>query len=280
MTVNRKLLKATLLYVCVGLLALFVFLYIRFPSDMFRNYLIAAVSANHPDFSLSVGDVNLKFPPGLVISKVVLQSKTRSEARLEADSLFIQPVFTSLFNGRTDMQFLARGYGGRMEGTTRHNEAFSLSGPSELSLSFENLPVERVSYLQDFLGRAIRGKLRGSLSFDGSIEKPREGKGKLKFTLLNGSYQIFENLAGFDRIDFNAVDGQVHLSNRILKIVKLTMTGEKLNISMKGDITLGANTFKSSLLNLSGNIEIRTPAIRRIRFTLTGTVENPVTQLS
>jgi type II secretion system protein N len=280
MTLNRKTLKAILLYVSVGLFALILFLYIRFPSGMFRDYFIASVSAGNPDLSLSLGDVNPRFPPGLVITKVILQSKTRTEASLQADSLTIQPVLTSLFKGQTSMQFQARGYGGHMEGMTTHREAFSFSGPAKVSLSFENLPIERISSLQDFFGRMVSGKLRGSLSFDGSSKSIREGKGQLKFTLMNGNYQLFENLAGFDRLDFNVVDGQVSLSDRILKIGKLTMTGEKLNISLKGDITFGADNFKSSQLNLTGSIEVRTPAVKRFPFSLTGTMENPVTKLS
>ena len=280
MTLNRKALKTISLYVFVGLVALAAFLYVRFPSALFRDYFIASVAAGYPDLSLSLGDVKPRFPPALLLEKVILQSKTRTDVSFQADSLIIQPVLTSLLKGQTSLNLHARGYGGRMEGAVTSRKSFSLSEPAKLTLAFENLPIERISCLHDFFGRTISGKLRGSLSFDGLFQNFQDGKGQFKFTLMNGSYQLFENLAGFDKLDFNVVDGQASLSDRILKIGKLTITDEKLNLSLKGEITLGADNFKSSQLNLTGSIEVRTPVLKRVSFSLTGTMENPVTKLS
>ena len=122
MTLNRKVLKTISLYVFVGLVALVAFLYVRFPSALLRDYFIAGLAAGYPDLSLSLGDVNPRFPPGLSLERVVLQSKTHTDASLQADSLIIRPVLTSLMKEQTSWNLNARGYGGRMEGAVGVSE--------------------------------------------------------------------------------------------------------------------------------------------------------------
>ncbi len=136
-------------------------------------------------------------------------------------------------------------------------------------MNFENLDIEKCSYLREKLGRRVTGKLGGSFTYDSDS--------KLTFNIQKGSYPLLENVFGFDKLDFNAIDGQVSLKNGVVKISKLTLKGEKINYSLKGDISLNAQ-LKNSVINLSGTFEILALNSKKGTILITGTLGNAITR--
>jgi hypothetical protein len=63
-----------------------------------------------------------------------------------------------------------------------------------------------------------------------------------------------------------------------MKITQLTLTGEKLRVSLKGNILL-ADEFPESRIDLSGTIEFPGQGSKRLTLNIGGTIDNPKTRL-
>ncbi len=59
-----------------------------------------------------------------------------------------------------------------------------------------------------------------------------------------------------------------------MKITQLTLNGEKLRCSLKGNILL-ADDFQESQIDLNGTIEIPMQGNKRVTLTIGGTLGNP-----
>jgi type II secretion system protein N len=268
--------RATVGYIMAGVAMLALILYLRFPGEAVTNYVKAAAAIRYPGMLLSIDTVTPAIPPGVELVNVTAGFQGRPEATLHADRLSVWPGWLSLFRGRLAFQWLAEGYNGEVRGHVDYTNIFSRQGPLLAEANFREIRIEKCAWLRDALARQITGTLKGSASFN-SAEALKNGMGTLDFTLTNGSYQLLEGLIGFDRIDFNKVDAKISFRNGALKITGLTLNGEKLRISLKGNILL-ADDIRDSQIDLNGTIEIPLQNNKRVTLAISGTLGNPKTR--
>ena len=71
---TKKTLKYALLYVVAGLLAAILFLYLRFPSDIFRDYFIDRVTEIYPGATITLESATLMLTnaPGVTGGQTLL----------------------------------------------------------------------------------------------------------------------------------------------------------------------------------------------------------------
>ena len=119
--------------------------------------------------------------------------------------------------------------------------------------------------------------MKGSASFSGTAETLKNGTGNIEFTLTNGTYPLLESFFGFDRIDFNKVDAKISIRNGALKIIGLTLKGEKISCTLKGNI-LPADDIRDSQIDLTGTIEVPVENNKRVTLAISGTLGNPKTK--
>jgi hypothetical protein len=77
-----------------------------------------------------------------------------------------------------------------------------------------------------------------------------------------------------DKIDYSRVEGKASFRNGALKLTQLTLNGDKLRCSLKGNILL-ADDFQASKIDLSGTIELPLMGNKRMTLTVGGTIGNP-----
>jgi type II secretion system protein N len=270
---NRVLLG----YILAGFAMLALFLYLRFPGEAVKDYLKAVASVRSPGMLLSIDAVQPALPPGIELVNVTTGFRGRPEATLHADRLAVRPGWLSLFRGRLSFLLAAEGYGGEARGRVDYADPLSLQGPLSAEANFREIRVEKCAWLRDALARQITGTLKGSVSFGGTAEALKNGTGNLDFTLTNGTYQLLESLFGFDRIDFNKVDAKISFRNGAMKITGLTLSGEKVRVSLKGNI-LFADDIRESQIDLNGTIEIPLQNNKRVTMAIGGTLGNPKTK--
>jgi type II secretion system protein N len=264
-------------YLLAGFAMLLAFLYLRFPAEAVTDYLRVAASARYPGMLVSIDTVRPSVPPGLEALNITAGLKGHPEAALHADSLSVEPGWLSLFRGRMAFGWALEGYGGQLTGRLEYANRFSLAGPFAVQANFRDLRVEKCSWLRDALARQITGVLKGTLAFGGVTDLLAGGTGTLDFTLTNGSYQLQESLFGFEKLDFSKVDAKVSFRNGALKITGLTLTGEKLRCSLKGNILL-ADDVRESQIDLNGTIDIPLQGNKRVTLAIGGTLANPKTK--
>jgi type II secretion system protein N len=264
-------------YILAGIAMLILFFYLRFPGGAVTDYIKAAAAARYPQLLLSIDAVRPAIPPGVTLENVTAGFRGRPEATLHADRLGLRPGWLSLFRGRLALLMAAEEYSGEVRGRIDFADIFSLKGPLAAEINIRGIRIEKCAWLRDALDRQITGTLKGSVFFSGAAEALKNGTGNIDFTLTNGTYQLLESLFGFDRIDFNKVDAKISFRNGALKIAGLTLDGEKLRISLKGNILL-ADDIRDSQIDLNGSIEVPMQGNRRMTLTVNGTLGNPKTR--
>ena len=264
-------------YILAGIAMLVMLLYLRFPGETVTDYVKAMAAVRYPRMLLSIDTVQPAIPPGVALGNVTAGFRGRPEATLHADRLAIRPGWLSLLRGRLAFLLTAEGYGGEVQGHIDFANIFSLQGPLSTEANFREIRIEKCAWLRDALSRQITGTLKGSASFSGAAEALKNGTGNLDFTLTNGTYPLLESFFGFDRLDFNKVDAKISFRNGALKITGLTLNGEKLRCSLKGNILL-AEDIRDSQIDLNGTIEIPLQNNKRVTLAISGTLGNPKTR--
>jgi type II secretion system protein N len=266
--------RAIVGYILAGIAMLLLFLYLRFPGEALTDYVKAAAAARFPGATFAIDTIRPSFPPGFALSGITVGLRDRPDPILRIDEMSIRPGALSLFGGRLAILAAAEGYGGEVRGRVDFTRLFSLQGPLSATMDIRDLRVEKCVWLRDALARQITGMLKGSLAFSGTAEALKNGSGTADFTLTNGSYPLQESFLGLEKIDFSRVEGKVSFRNGALKIAQLTLTGDKLRCSLKGNILL-ADDFQASQIDLNGTIELPVQGNRRVTLTISGTIGNP-----
>ncbi len=264
-------------YVLAGIAMLVLFLYLRFPGETVKAYVKAMAAVRNPQMLLSIDTVQPATLPGIALENITIGFQGRPEATLHADRLTIRAGWLALLRGRIAFILAAEGYGGVLKGHVEFADFFSLHGPLSAEANFREIRIEKCAWLKDALVRQITGTLQGSAAFSGAPETLKNGTLNIEFTLMNGTYPLQESFFGFDRIDFNRVDAKISIRNGALKIAGLTLKGEKINCSLKGNV-LFADDIRDSQIDLTGTIEIPVEKNKRVTLAISGTLGNPKTK--
>lgn len=274
-----KIRKAVLGYIAAGAVLLAAFLYIRFPGEAVTDWVKAAAQARYPGLGLSIGATRPTIPPGVVFENVTAAPDGRPEASLQLNTLKVRPGGLALLGGKLSLIMTAEGYGGRAAGSIDFSRLLSLKGPVTAGMTLQDVRIEKCTWLRDALAHTVTGTLKGAISFTGVAETLKTGTGTIDFTVTGGSYHLLESFLGIEKIDFSKLEGKASIRNGALKITQLTMTGEKLRGSLKGDILL-ADDFRDSRIDMNGTIDISMQGInRRVTLNIGGTLGNPQTRL-
>ncbi len=269
-----KINRAIVGYPLAGIAMLLAFLYLRFPGEAVTEYLKAAVAARYTGAVLSIDTLRPSFPPGVALADITVGMRDRTDALLRLDSLTVRPGGLALLRGRLAIHAAAAGYGGEVRGKVEFARLLSLGGPLTAAVEVRNVRVDRWAWLRELFVRQVTGTLKGAIEFSGTAEALKNGTGTVDFTLTNGIYPLQEPFLGMDKIEYSRVEGKASFRNGALKVTQLTLTGEKIRCSLKGNILI-ADDFSASKLDLNGTIELPLLGNKRVTLTIDGTVGNP-----
>ncbi|MHB9096524.1 MAG: type II secretion system protein GspN [Syntrophales bacterium] len=273
-----KMNRAIAGYILVGIAMLLIFLYLRFPGEALTDYVKAVAAARYPQASFSSDAIRPSIPPGIVLSGITVVFHDRPDAIFHVDRLSVRPGWLSLLRGRLTILMAAEGYGGGMEGRVDFSRLFSFQGPLNAAMNIRDIRIEKCAWLQDALVRQVTGTLKGSVAFSGTAAALKNGTGTIDFTLTNGTFPLQESFLGIEKIDFTRVEGKAGFRSGAMKITQLTLSGEKLRCSLKGNILL-ADDLQASQIDLNGTIEFPAQGNRRLTLTINGTLGNPKSRI-
>jgi type II secretion system protein N len=265
-------------YVLAAVLLLLFFLYLRFPGDAVRDYLKAAAAAHYPDTLFVVDSIEPVIPPGISLKNMTFAFRESPEATLHADTLAFSPGWASLMKGKAAVAVSASLYDGDVRVNGEMAKSFSLTGPLSAKARFSGIRLEKCLILQSLFSRHVSGTLKGSFSANGVGGSRKNVVGSLDAAILNGSYQLMESLAGFDKINFSRIDLKMELKGGVLKISSITVNGDKLRIALKGNILL-ADDLQESRMDLTGSVELQGLGGRRMPITIGGVFGKPTMKL-
>ena len=266
--------RAMVGYPLAGIAMLLIFLYLRFPGEALTDYVKAAVAARYPGATLSIDTIQPSFPPGFALSDIAVGLRDRPDAILRADGLTIRPGGLALLRGRVAVIARRRGLWRRGAGKGRVLTALFPPGTAHRGGGHPESPHRQMTWLRELFVRQVTGTLKGVIDFSGTAGALKNGTGTVDFTLTNGTYPLQESFLGLDRIDYSRVEGKASFRNGALKVTQLTLTGDKLRCSLKGNILL-ADDFQASQIDLNGTIELPLMGNKRVTLAISGTIGNP-----
>ncbi len=264
-------------YILAGIAMLLACLYLRFPGEALKDY-VKALAAQNPGSMLSIEEIRPAFPPGLALANVTIGDRDHPDATFRIDDLSVRPGVLSLLKGRLTILLAAKGYRGEASGRVDFSRLFSLGGPLAAGATLRDVRIEKCAWLQDALARQVTGTLQGTVSLSGTMEALNNAAWNVDFTLANGVFPLVDGFFDFKKIDFSKIEGKLSFQNGTMKITQLTLTGEKLRLSLKGNILI-ANEFPESRIDLSGTIELPGQGSKRLTLNISGTIDNPKTRL-
>lgn len=271
----RILKKRVLWFTLYGIGITAVFLYLLFPADIVKNRLEAQLSS--PDFSFKAGSLQPSLPLGIKLRNLSVSPVEAGDVFFQGETLDLQANLLSFWQKRSSVSLDGKAYGGNFNGRIVFVSVNKVYAPVEGKLDFQNMDVGKYPFLKSQLGRDISGKVRGSLSYEKDSETNSKSNGTMKLLLTKGSYALAEPFLGFNRIEIDRGEIQAQMKNGAIKIEKLEIFGPQINCSIRGNITL-ADNFKSSQLNLTGQIELLSKNKVKTNITIYGTLANPISR--
>ncbi|MDQ5986800.1 MAG: hypothetical protein CSYNP_02533 [Syntrophus sp. SKADARSKE-3] len=260
-------------YGLAGVLILSIMLYLRFPGDIIKDYIITAIAARNPDAVLTMGSVSPSFPPGISFTNVTLGFRDNPTATLQVQKATLSVDYLGFFQGRWDALLEGNAYGGILTGH------IPLSGEPKGEWAVNNIPLEKIAYLKERLHRQMIGKLKGTFKYKGSFLNAAGGSAQIGFTIAGGVYPLLAPFAGIDKLEFTRIDGEMALQNGTLKITKFKLTGDKVRCDLTGQIGLNLLDMESSTLELLSVIDIPGQQGRKLNLAIAGTVGNPAVRI-
>ncbi len=246
--------RKVFLYGLYGLLLTLGLLYYRFPSDVVRDYLQAAVTRELPLILFSVEKVDPILPPGLKLLNLKLTPRGRpGQVLFRSTSLSIRPELLALFRGETKYAFDSQVYGGRVQGTL-HLMGNDRNAPFVTSIHLKDIDIARSAYLQSLVGQKIGGILGGTLRYDKRSNLLIDGTGEADLRVTEGSVVLSEPILTFDKVKFSELSIRMALKDQRIDLTQVALKGREVQGTLSGTIGL-RRELPDCTLDLRGKIE-------------------------
>jgi len=223
------------------------FIYFLFPSDKIKSYITVHFNKTYPSINIAIDHVKPAFPPGLRLYNVNFYHTHDPLFRME--QIKITPGLLSLFRSKINFFFKGSAYTGILEGKGE----FTKNGPEVMiDGKLSGVRIKKISAIKDFIGRNISGVLDGNFTYRNKKESGDNLKAKL--IISDGQLELLTPLFQLESLPFKKITADLAMKNMNLQIKKCIITGDQMDGSISGSVTL-KNTPGQSYLKLSGTIK-------------------------
>jgi len=222
------------------------FIYYLFPSDKIKSFITFNLNKTYPGINIAVDHVKPAFPPGLKLYNVNFYHT--HDPLFRAEQIKIAPELLSLFRSKIIFFFKGRAYTGTLQGKgefTKNSPEVMIDG------KLYGIRIKEISAIKDFIGRNISGVLDGRFTYRN--EKKSGDNLKAELIISDGQLELLTPLFTLESISFKKIKADLTMKNRRLQIKKCIITGDQMDVSISGSVTL-KNILGQSYLKLSGRI--------------------------
>jgi type II secretion system protein N len=223
------------------------FIYFLFPSDKLKNYITVHVNKTYPGINIKVEQVKPAFPPGLRLYNVNFYHI--HDPLFKMEQIKISPGWLSLFRTKIIFFFKGSAYTGMLEGRgefTKNTPELMIDG------KLSGIRIKEISAIKDVIGRNISGVLDGNFTYRNEKESGKDLKAEL--VISNGQLELVTPLLQLESLAFKKITAELAMNNMNLTIKKCIITGDQMDGTISGSVTL-KNTPGQSYLKLSGTIK-------------------------
>jgi type II secretion system protein N len=241
-------------YILYCFLVTACFLYLRFPSEVIKDYLMSTANKQDIPVVLSIDRV-MPWPTlGLKVDDAEISFKNAPGHNFfKADSLIVRPEIWSFVKGGGRYCFTCRAYRGQAKGCVQFRRK-GMTPPFHAEMELKDLQIGDNAYLEELAGRRIQGTLSGSVYYSGRFDSPISGDGGANLRLLDGAIELLLPILELDFIAFNEIVIDMVLKKRMINIASCELSGPQMKGKLSGDISLRDQIERSSL-ELRGELE-------------------------
>jgi type II secretion system protein N len=263
-----------------------------------RRFLESRLSTAIAGMEIGVGRTEPVLPLGLEIAPLSLSRRNGGSILVRAEAFTIEPAILSLLRGKHEGTFEGRVHQGRIHGNISLGKK-GLKSPLRISAAFKGISVKENPWIQEFLARPIEGSLEGELTWEGTHQGVRSGKGEAAFLLSNGNlgHLQLHPLWRINMFSFKEARIQATFQDETLSVKRIEFGGGQIGGELSGRIRPAPDILASAiqihgelrpsseyLQEISDNPEL----LRLIRelmkkgtisITISGTMREPVLEL-
>lgn len=238
-----KLTTKIFIYIGFALLTFSLFLYLRFPSDMFKSALSEQVRQIQPKAEVVTTEISPTIPPGLNIKPFYV--KFDDKPMLRMDHLRITPKLMTLFSSSKRYGCSGIIGSGKLDGWI---ETRNVKNREQVNakINIDQVPVSDIAFFNQWKEVKPDGDLRAEISFD---NRTGGGKTNVDLDILSAVITFESPIMDVDTLDFDMIDAQLVITQRLLQIKNCDFSGDQIDGKLTGTISF-IEPFDESRLSL------------------------------
>ncbi|MFO7839693.1 MAG: type II secretion system protein GspN [Desulfosalsimonadaceae bacterium] len=249
--------KKWIFYIVFAAAAAAGFLYILFPSEQVRQYIIRRAEQQSPGISVELGRVSPCMPPGLKLENLQLSRSGR--LLFESSQLRIIPGYLSLFSARRVFHVSGSACGGSFEGEVAIEEA---SRPDYgADISFQGIKIEKIAALEELTPHKLYGEAEGSASC--STKGDEFGQGRAEIVVKKSRIDLNTSMFGFKGFAAGTLTAEIEIDGSRALVEEIRIEGKQVSGSASGTIALKL-PLQRSRLDLSGSIGLHPAFVKKL----------------
>ena len=270
-----------------------IFLYILFPSEVLKGYMINRAGDVYPDLKVKLNDISLSFPVGIQIEGLGISLEKDPDVIIyNSDNTNIRPGILSYFAGSRKYYFQSSTMGGNISGYLKNKVDNGKNGITA-KVIFKEIHLDNRVFIHPVINRRVEGTARGEINFKGDLASPVDGDFDVSLELSKGKLKLLNPILQLSEIVFDKATLKAEMKNNIMEISSAELAGNGLKAMASGTVRLN-NNFLTSRLDLKGEIEFSSTFFKnmpdvgeavsaltggredgKLSFNLRGTIEKP-----
>jgi type II secretion system protein N len=249
--------KKWLAYTIYVLIILVAFLYLLFPSEEIKAYIIQQAGQISPETKVVIGNIMPSFPPGLQF--VDLAISLRGQTIVDASEIKVTPRYLSLFSNNKTFRVNGSVYQGAIDGEASVSNASKHQ--YEANFAFDALQVNQIKALNYLTPHQLYGIAEGSIQYDSS--NGLWGNGESEVVINDCRIELSPPIFGFKELALGRVNAVIELQNRQLTIKEFTVNGKQVAGEASGTIGL-RQPLDRSTIQINGKIKPNPALIKEL----------------
>lgn len=244
-------------YTVYGIAALVVFIYLLFPAQEIKQYIMRQSAALGPDVSIELDKVDLSLPPGLRLYSLKLFYK--GSAAFDSSQLKLTPRYSSLFTSAKGFNIRGNAYSGDLNGRASVKRASKPEYATDLA--FDEIQLDQIAILSELVPHQVSGIADGKVVY--SSGSGGFGEGSARLMIKQCRVELGAPIFGFTELTVGTLKATLELKGEQANVKEITIDGRQVSGNASGEIRL-RQPLSQSRIQLSGVIKPRPSFIKEL----------------
>jgi len=223
------------------------FLYILFPSEIAKKYLVSGLNRINPDLDIVIGSVKPGIPLGMKLYNV--SAYYRGDSILDAEKVVLSPTILPLFTGKLSLQIDSAIYSGLVEAEV--DFSWKKLVPEKVHLNMNKIQIGEIIMLKNLIPHDLEGVLTGNIHYAAGEEKNSSITSDM--LLSEFGIEFLSPYYGLETLNLKKMEADLELNGNQLKVNRFTNTGGDVDGNLSGTVLI-RNVIGRSMLNLQGSV--------------------------